>query len=267
MSLRMSLQHEEGVHAKVCLTQNNFYVLFTDAAVTYTKICRHSSWQTRYINYGHESLCHALSILEPFDCPAVLSWQRWTGINGTIHWRCQMQGQSLPCRCQKNSRNIQTARANYPWYMGWSDVTYLWSQCDRHFVGQHVVLRVVKWWRFVALFESSWISWFKKMFVLSLSYWESDVYWRQNNKHFAELAPQNGGKQLIWKNYVTVTMCINCCTWQTAAANGIVLVTLWPAVGDEVICSVNFTEFVIRQYFESYCIRCILYFTYCTEMK
>ena len=127
MSLRMSLQHEEGVHAKVCLTQNNFYVLFTDAAVTYTKICRHSSWQTRYINYGHESLCHALSILEPFDCPAVLSWQRWTGINGTIHWRCQMQGQSLPCRCQKNSRNIQTARANYPWYMGWSDVTYLWS--------------------------------------------------------------------------------------------------------------------------------------------
>jgi len=32
------------------------------------------------------------------------------------------------------------------------------------------------------------------MSVLSLSYWESDVYWRQNNKHFAELAPQNGGK-------------------------------------------------------------------------
>jgi len=30
---------------------------------------------------------------------------------------------------------------------------YLWSQCDRHFVGQHVVLCVVKWWRFVALFE------------------------------------------------------------------------------------------------------------------
>ena len=30
-------------------------------------------------------------------------------------------------------------------YIGWSDVTYLWSQCDRHFVGQ--------WWRFVALFE------------------------------------------------------------------------------------------------------------------
>jgi len=27
------------------------------------------------------------------------------------------------------------------------------------------------------------------MSVLSLSYWESDVYWRQNNKHFAELAP------------------------------------------------------------------------------
>ena len=39
-------------------------------------------------------------------------------------------------------------------YIGWSDtVTYLWLQCDRHFVGQHVVLCVVKWWRFVALFE------------------------------------------------------------------------------------------------------------------
>jgi len=46
------------------------------------------------------------------------------------------------------------------------------------------------------------------MSVLSLSYWESDVYWRQNNKHFAELAPQNGGKQPTWRNYVTVTLCI-----------------------------------------------------------
>jgi len=27
------------------------------------------------------------------------------------------------------------------------------------------------------------------MSVLSLSYWGSDVYWRQNSKHFAELAP------------------------------------------------------------------------------
>jgi len=51
-------------------------------------------------------------------------------------------------------------------YIGWSDVTYLWSQCDRHFVGQHVVLCVVKRWRFVALFEQNWISWFKKMSVL-----------------------------------------------------------------------------------------------------
>jgi len=38
--------------------------------------------------------------------------------------------------------------------------------------------------------------------------WESDVYWRQNNKHFAELAPQNSRKQVIWRNYVTVTLCI-----------------------------------------------------------
>ena len=50
------------------------------------------------------------------------------------------------------------------------------------------------------------------MSVLSLSYWESGVYWRQNNKHFTELAqvaPQNGGKQLIWRNCVTVTLCIH----------------------------------------------------------
>jgi len=40
-------------------------------------------------------------------------------------------------------------------YIGWSDLIYLWSQCDRHFVGQHVVLCVVKWWRFIALFESN----------------------------------------------------------------------------------------------------------------
>ena len=46
------------------------------------------------------------------------------------------------------------------------------------------------------------------MSALSLSYWKSDVYWIQNNKHFAELAPQNGGKQLIWRNYVTVTLSI-----------------------------------------------------------
>jgi len=46
------------------------------------------------------------------------------------------------------------------------------------------------------------------MSVLSLSYWESDVYWRKNNKHFAELAQQNGEKQLIWRNYAIVTLCI-----------------------------------------------------------
>ena len=62
-------------------------------------------------------------------------------------------------------------------------------------------MRVVKWWRFVALFESNWISWFKDMSVLSLSYWESDVYWRQNNKYFAELAPQNGGNS--WYEEIT----------------------------------------------------------------
>jgi len=57
--------------------------------------------------------------------------------------------------------------------------------------------------------NANWINWFKEMSILSLSYWESDLYWRPNNKHFAERAPQNGGKQLIWRNYVTVTLCID----------------------------------------------------------
>jgi len=31
----------------------------------------------------------------------------------------------------------------------------MWSQCDRHFVGQHVVLYVVKWWIFVASYSNN----------------------------------------------------------------------------------------------------------------
>ena len=45
----------------------------------------------------------------------------------------------------------------------------LWSQYDLYVVRQHGALCEVKWWRFVALFEWNWISWFKKMSVLSLS--------------------------------------------------------------------------------------------------
>jgi len=44
----------------------------------------------------------------------------------------------------------------------------IWSQCDLYATGQNGVLREVKWWRFVALFEWNWISWFKRMSVLSL---------------------------------------------------------------------------------------------------
>ena len=56
------------------------------------------------------------------------------------------------------------------------------------------------------------------MFIPSLSCWESDVYWRQHNRHFAELAPQNGGKQLIWRNYVTVTLCVTATMTRRPAA-------------------------------------------------
>jgi len=111
-------------------------------------------------------------------------------------------------------------------HIGWSDVTYLWSQCDRHFVSQHVVLCVVKWWRFVALLESNWISWFKKMSVLSLSYWESDIYWRQNDKHFAELAPQNGGNQLMWRNCHCHPMYM-CCSFVMVAGHLLSISICW----------------------------------------
>ena len=120
----------------------------------------------------------------------------------------------IVCLCYKNGwMRCENSLSVFDYVEIWvyferSDVTYLWSQCNRHFVGQHVVLCVVKWWRLVALLESNWISWFTKMSLLSLSYWESDVYWRQNNKHFTDLSPQNGRKQLIWRNYVTVTLCI-----------------------------------------------------------
>jgi len=49
-----------------------------------------------------------------------------------------------------------------PHVCGHNAISILW--------GNAVVLFVVKWWRFVALFEWNWISWFKKMSVLSLSY-------------------------------------------------------------------------------------------------
>ena len=86
-------------------------------------------------------------------------------VNGNA-WRWQ----SLLCsrrtwrRCVRRSRYCEMVDTfiadtqQHQLYVTWSDVTYLWSQCNRHSVGQHVVLCVVKWWRFVALFESNWIS-------------------------------------------------------------------------------------------------------------
>jgi len=45
------------------------------------------------------------------------------------------------------------------------------------------------------------------MSVLSLSYWESDVYWRHNNKHFAELAHKMAGNS--WYEEITsVSPCV-----------------------------------------------------------
>jgi len=147
---------------------------------------------------------------------ALQTWRRHVGrLSRKRLQRWDVRLREQPCQFQARRNVLATTTISltyrqptswhvdhlYQVYIGWSDVTYLCSQCDRHFVGQHVVLCVVKWWRFVALFESNWISWFKKMSVLLLSYWESDVYWRPNNKHFAELAPQNGVRQ--WYEEIT----------------------------------------------------------------
>ena len=100
-------------------------------------------------------------------------------------------------------------------YIGWSDVTYLWSQCDRNFVGQHVVLCVVKWWRFVALFESNWVSWFKKMSVLLLSYGESDVYTDVRITNISQSLPLKMAKNSWYEEitslspYVWIGVCLS----------------------------------------------------------
>ena len=47
------------------------------------------------------------------------------------------------------------------------------------------------------------------MSIITVLLWK----WCYNNKHLAELAPQNGGKtagiHMIWRNYVIVTLCID----------------------------------------------------------
>jgi len=48
--------------------------------------------------------------------------------------------------------------------------TNLWLHYDLYGVGQSGVLCEVKWWRFAVLFKQIWISWLKKMSVLSLPY-------------------------------------------------------------------------------------------------
>ena len=77
------------------------------------------------------------------------------------------------------------------------------SQCDRHFVGQHVALCVVKWWRFVALFESNWISWFKKMSVKNVT--STDVRITNISQSLPHKMAENSWYE---KNYVTVTLCM-----------------------------------------------------------
>ena len=94
-------------------------------------------------------------------------------------------------------------------YIGWNDVTYLWSQYDRHFVGQHrrtVRSLVVKIRRIIRMKLNQLV--YENVRIIAILLRK----WCPNKKRFAELDLQHGGKtagiDMIWRNYVTVTLCI-----------------------------------------------------------
>ena len=71
-------------------------------------------------------------------------WYRWTNIGHSIYCiSLESCGKNCGLLCMKFWKlsppcdKLQSIRIG-------SDVTYLWSQCDHHFVGQHIVLCVVK---------------------------------------------------------------------------------------------------------------------------
>jgi len=93
-------------------------------------------------------------------------------------------------------------------YIGWNDVTYLWSQYDRHFVGQDrrtVRSLVAKICRVIRIKLNQLV--YKNVRFIAILLRK----WCPNKKRFAELDLQHGGKiagiDMIWRNYVTVTLC------------------------------------------------------------
>jgi len=97
------------------------------------------------------------------------TWQRETNTTSTVCYR------NVPPTCRRLLRThgwalLLTTILGIYVYIRWSDVPCLGCSTIAILWGNTVVLCVVKWWRFVALFEWNWISWFKKMSVLSPSY-------------------------------------------------------------------------------------------------
>ena len=102
-----------------------------------------------------------------------------------------------------------------------------------HFEGQHIVLCVIKLWRlslYANKIESVGLRKCPYYCYLIEKVTSTDV---RTTNILQSLPTQNGGKQLVWRNYVTVTLCIYhaqvCMSHLHAAFNVIVWVN--PLVG------------------------------------
>jgi len=83
-------------------------------------------------------------------------------------------------------------------HIGWSDVIHLWSQCDRHLVGQHVVLRVVKYGEDLSRYSNN----IESVGLRKCPYYryliEKVTSTNVRTTNISQsLPPQNGEKQLI----------------------------------------------------------------------
>ena len=87
-------------------------------------------------------------------------------------------------------------------------------------------------------------------------------FWCQHIQVVLEKRPLNGCNSVV-----VVLQCsfitTDCWTRWTATVTSN-CVTCWHSWS---CCYMNFTDLVIRWYFGSFCVLCILYFTYCMEMK
>ena len=102
-------------------------------------------------------------------------------------------------------------------YIGQSDVTVICGDIAISILWVNTAYKCeVKWWRSVALLEQNWIRWIKKMFILSVFYWEIVVTVTSISQSLPHIMVtwENSwqpGIDMIWRNYITVTLCISYC--------------------------------------------------------